>query len=80
MGKRVQAPEEVNARDIPTERADYRDVRANKPGRRPTPRVGETNAAEVHQDVLKHFFPNFVIWSKEVRDTQKKNQRMHLPY
>ena len=68
MGKRVQASEEVNARDIQTERANHPDVHANKPGRRPNPRVGETNAAEV----LKHFFPNFVKWLKEVRDPRKK--------
>ena len=72
MGKRVQASEVVNARDIQTERANHPDVRANKPGRRLTPRVGETNAAEVHQDVLKNFFLNFVKWLKEVRDPQKK--------
>jgi hypothetical protein len=72
VGKRVQEIEEVDPRDIQAERADYPDPRANKPGRRPKSRLGEANAAEVHQDVLKHFFPDFVNWLKEVRDPRKK--------
>ena len=79
MGKPVQEAEEVDARDIQPERADHPDPRANKPGRRPKSRVGEANAAEVHQDVLKHFFPDFVNWLKEIRDPRKKIEACTYP-
>jgi hypothetical protein len=72
VGKRVQEVEEVDSRDIQTKRADHPDPRANKPGRRPKSRPGEADAAEVHQNVLKHFFPDFLKWLKEVRAPRKK--------
>ena len=62
MDKPVQALEKVNPRDIESERADYPNPRANKPGRRPKSRADEADAAEVHHNVLKHFFPDFVKW------------------
>ena len=71
MGKRVQEVEEVDPGDIQTERTDHPNPRANKPGRRPKSRPGETDAAEVHYNVLKHFFPDFLKWLKEVRDPRK---------
>jgi len=79
VGKRVQEFEKLNPRDIQSERADHPDPRANKPGRRPKSRVGEANAAEVQQDVLKHFFPNFVKWLTEVRDPRKKIELCTYP-
>ena len=72
MGKRVQEVEKFDPGYIQSERAAHPDLRANKPGRRPKGPVGEVDAAEVHQDVLKHFFPGFVQWLKEVRDPRKK--------
>ena len=79
MGKSVQKIEEIDARDIEPERTGHPDPRANKPGRRPKSRVGEANAAEVHYTVLKHFFPDFIKWLKEVRDPQKNVEACTYP-
>jgi hypothetical protein len=79
VGKTVQAVEEADPRDIESERADHPDPRANKPGRRPKSGPGEADAAEVHYNVLKHFFPDFVKWLKEVRDPRKNVEACTYP-
>ncbi len=79
MGKRIQATETIDERDLQTERPNHPDLRANKPGRRPKPRADEPDAAEVHQTVLRHFFPDFVNWLKEVRDPRKRVELCTYP-
>ncbi len=79
MGNRIQTSEEVDAGNFETKRANHPNPRANKPGRRPKPGPGEADAAEVHQQVLKHFFPDFIKWLKEVRDPRKKPESCTYP-
>ena len=79
MGKSVQKIKKVDARNIEVERTDHPDPRANKPGRRPKSEVGEADATEIHHSVLKHFFPDFVNWLKEVRDPRKNVEACTYP-
>lgn len=79
MGRGTQARQGAAQRDIGSERADHPDPRANKPGRRPKPRPSEPDAAEVHWDVLRHYFPRFVDWLKALRDPRKRPELCTYP-
>jgi len=71
VGRSVQARQSVDERDLGRQRADHPDPRANKPGRRPKLRPSKPDAAEVHWDVLRHYFPDFIVWLKDLRDPRK---------
>ncbi|MCP4341873.1 MAG: hypothetical protein GY799_24065 [Desulfobulbaceae bacterium] len=74
MGKRAQEVEKIDEGDLGSVGANSEDPRKGKPGRRPKQKASEPDAAEVQQAVLRHFFPDFVEWLKDVRDPRCKER------
>lgn len=79
MGGRESENKTINIPDDGTERPDNTPSRANKPGRRPKPVIDRPDASEVHWDVIRHHFPNFLTWLRNVREPRKRPEACTYP-
>ena len=79
MGERKPEDKKLDTENNGIERSDNSPSRAHKPGRHPKQRTSEPDAAEVHWNVLRHHFPDFLNWLKNINDPRKKPELCTYP-
>lgn len=79
MGIGEPEAEGIDEQNIGTERSDNSPTRENKPGRRPKPKGTQPDAAELQWDVIRHHFPDWLKWLKDIRDPRKRPNSCTFP-
>ena len=79
MGRRKSKNKAVNHKNDGSERSNSPPSRKNKPGRPPKFKAATPDAAEVHWDVIRHYFSDFLKWLREINDPRKRPDSCTYP-